>query len=171
MTRRILRLIFATLIVTVVGCKATVDGALPSLLDPAKQSYDPSTGVTIASMRRVSKNVYTQDITGGAGRIVNAGDFVSAYHKGRLANGSVFSQLEAPAPAASFLLDTSSGLMEGWVTGVAGMRTGGKRRIVIGPESGFRYESRLSSVEPTFTIPGNSVLVFEIEIVDSQPKP
>ena len=41
----------------------------------------------------------------------------------------------------------------------------------MGPESGFGYQPQTSSVPPTFVIPGNSVLVFDVEIVKSEPKP
>ena len=53
------------------------------------------------------------------------------------------------------------GLIQGWIEGVPGMKVGGRRRLVIPPSLGYGNRQ----VE---SIPPNSTLVFDIELVAVQ---
>ena len=57
------------------------------------------------------------------------------------------------------------------VNGIAGMKTGGTRKLVIGPESGYQYTARTDASGTIIIIPSNSVLIFDVEAVRSSPKP
>jgi FKBP-type peptidyl-prolyl cis-trans isomerase FkpA len=52
--------------------------------------------------------------------------------------------------------------ISGWDQGVVGMQEGGLRRLVIPPSMGYRQERN-------GTIPPNSTLVFEIELIEVVP--
>jgi FKBP-type peptidyl-prolyl cis-trans isomerase FkpA len=143
------------------GCSLGGDTSLPPYTDPATQSYATATGVTIASMTRVNASVYTQDLTVGTGRVIAIGDSLSVYYKGSLVDGYVFGSRARPDSALAVVLDTTQ-LIKGWVNGIAGMKTGGTRKLVIGPESGYQYTARTDATGTLIIIPSNSVLIFDV---------
>jgi FKBP-type peptidyl-prolyl cis-trans isomerase len=55
----------------------------------------------------------------------------------------------------------SSSVEEGWDEGVVGMKVGGQRTLVISPEKAYGPNDYGS-------IPGNSTLVFDVELLDVQ---
>ncbi|MEP6726838.1 MAG: DUF3472 domain-containing protein [Bacteroidota bacterium] len=91
----------------------------------------------------------------GTGPNVMASDTVVAYYKGSLLNGEVFD--ETKEKPASFPLNR---LIKGWQTGLPLCRVGGKIRLII--PSGLAYSIRTRSPK----IPPNSVLLFDIEVVE-----
>lgn len=96
------------------------------------------------------------DITTGTGQEVKLGDTIKVKYKGALASsGSVFDQNDE---GVEFELSAGN-LIEGWVEGVPGMKVGGKRKLVIPSEKGYGEAGAGS------TIPPNSDLIFEIELV------
>ncbi len=106
---------------------------------------------------RHQTGVYYQIIEPGAGSAVfSANTSVSAKYTGRLLNGNIFDQTSNNA--ISFKL---GGVIPGWQIGVPLIQKGGKIRLLI--PSGYGYgDQKVSS------IPANSVLDFEIELVDVQ---
>lgn len=90
--------------------------------------------------------------TGGSPKLSND---VTVTYKGYLLNGSVFDQTEPNKPR-SFPLQ---GLIPGWQIGIPLLKKGGKGKFFI--PSGLAYGNR---AQPG--IPANSVLIFEIGLVD-----
>lgn len=148
---------------TLAGCSLGGEGSLPPYTDPATQTYAAATGVTsIASMTRVNEHVYTQDVVVGTGKVVATGDSIFVYYSGRLTGGFQFDARARPSTPFASVLD-SVNLIKGWVAGLSGMRAGGTRRLVVGPESAYRY-STVRDVSGNIVIPPNSVLVFDVEV-------
>ena len=103
-------------------------------------------------------DVYYSILKEGTGRNVSVTDTVTVFYKGYLfSDGSVFDQTkEKPA---TFPLNR---LIRGWQLAVPYCKVGGKIKIVI--PSGLAYSIRTRSPK----IPPNSMLVFEIEVVDAK---
>lgn len=118
----------------------------------------------IAAGKTDAKNkaveVYYSIVKEGTGKAVAVTDTVTVFYKGYLfSDGSVFDQTkEKPA---TFPLNR---LIRGWQLALPYCKVGGKIKIVI--PSGLAYSIRTRSPK----IPPNSMLVFEIEVVDAKPQ-
>lgn len=94
----------------------------------------------------------------GTGATAKVDDTITVKYTGTLTDGTVFdSTAKQGGTPATFPLSKGQ-LIDGWVQGIPGMKIGGKRKLVIPPSLG--YGSRSAG-----TIPPNSTLVFEIELV------
>jgi FKBP-type peptidyl-prolyl cis-trans isomerase len=103
--------------------------------------------------------LYYKILKEGTGSSVMVSDTVVAYYKGALLNAEVFdSTKDAPA---TFPLNR---LIKGWQTGLPLCKAGGKIRLFI--PSGLAYSIRTRSPK----IPPNSVLVFDIEVLEVKRK-
>lgn len=100
----------------------------------------------------------TQDLTVGTGREAKAGDSVEVHYIGRLVNGTKFdSSCDRNQP---FPFQLGAGMViQGWDQGVAGMKEGGKRRLIIPSRLGYGPQG----FPPV--IPQNAALVFDVELV------
>ena len=100
-----------------------------------------------------------EDIKVGEGREVKSGDTVVIDYKGTLLDGTKFdSSYDRGKP-----FETAIGVgrvIQGWDQGVPGMKVGGKRKLTIPPDLGYGEQGVPG------TIPPNSTLVFEVELVD-----
>jgi FKBP-type peptidyl-prolyl cis-trans isomerase len=100
---------------------------------------------------------YTDDQV-GTGAVAEPGKNVSVHYTGWLMNGTKFDSSRDRGQPFSFPLGAGR-VIKGWDEGVAGMRVGGKRTLIIPPDLG--YGSRA-----TGPIPANSTLKFEVELLD-----
>ena len=102
--------------------------------------------------------IYYQMIKEGTGRQVSVNDTVTVYYKGHLLkDGSIFDQTKDKP--ATFPLKR---LIMGWQIGVPLCKIGGKIKIIIPSNLGYSIRTRAAKIPP------NSVLVFEIEVVDAK---
>jgi FKBP-type peptidyl-prolyl cis-trans isomerase len=63
--------------------------------------------------------------------------------------------------AGTFPFTVGQGVIQGFSQGTIGMRVGGLRRVVVPPNLGY-------GSQPQNGIPGNSTLIFEIELLSVQ---
>lgn len=119
---------------------------------------DPTVGPTTSAP-------YSQtDLVVGTGAIATPGSLVTVAYTGWLhdssrpdAKGSMFDS------GASFPFRLGTGaVIRGWDQGVAGMRVGGQRRLVIPPELAY------GNVSPSARIPPNATLVFDVTLNNVQ---
>ena len=106
----------------------------------------------------MSNTLEITDLAVGNGAEAVAGKTVDVHYTGWLTDGTKFdSSLDRGQPF-SFPLGGGR-VIKGWDQGVAGMRVGGKRKLVIPPELG--YGSRGAGG----LIPPGATLVFEVELL------
>ncbi len=94
----------------------------------------------------------------GTGAAAKAGDSVEVHYTGWLKDGKKFdSSLDRKEP---FTFKLGAGMViKGWDEGVAGMKVGGKRKLIIPPELG--YGKRGAGT----VIPPDAELTFEVELL------
>lgn len=98
----------------------------------------------------------TEDIQSGTGKEAANGATVKVNYKGALAkDGKIFDQSSAPIELSL------SQVIDGWKEGIPGMKEGGKRKLYIPAAKGYG-----ASGTPDGSIPPNSDLVFEVELVE-----
>ncbi len=98
------------------------------------------------------------DLKIGDGQEATAGKRVSVNYRGTLEDGKEFDSSYGRSPF-SFPLGAGQ-VIKGWDEGVAGMKVGGKRRLVIPPELGYGTRGAGG------VIPPNATLIFEVELLD-----
>jgi peptidylprolyl isomerase len=120
-----------------------------------------SNSITITNtnnMNTIPSGLQIQDIKIGTGKAVKSGDTISVNYIGTLLNGTKFdSSYDRGQP-----FETQIGVgqvIKGWDEGMIGMKVGGKRKLVIPPELGY------GATGAGTTIPPNSTLVFEVELM------
>lgn len=122
-------------------------------------TFDPSLSVNLDSMTRTNTGVYWRDFTVGGGAEAVFGTTPLVTYQLWLTDGT-----PVDSGTFSFLMGNNR-VISGFEDGLLGQRTGGTRLIVIPPNRGYggipQYDA-LGNV----TIPGGSVLVFEV-VVDS----
>jgi len=108
--------------------------------------------------KNIHDGVYYTILKEGTGRQVSVNDTVTAFYKGYLLkDGSVFDGTKDKP--AIFPLKR---LIMGWQIGVPLCKVGGKVKIIIPSALAYSIRTRAAKIPP------NSVLVFEIEVVDAK---
>jgi FKBP-type peptidyl-prolyl cis-trans isomerase len=130
-------------------------GSMSSLQAFQKQNPKPP-----ASKEITTKSGLKYTITKpGSGPEAKAGQTVQVHYVGRLTNGTKFDSSYDRGQPIEFPLGTGH-VIKGWDEGVAGMKKGEKRHLVIPPQLGYGDRGT-----PGGPIPPNATLVFDVELV------
>lgn len=111
-------------------------------------------GKNLTATKDISGLYYVMTVA-GTGTSPLATSTVEVKYKGSLVNGTVFDQT-ATDKTFTYAL---SGLIKGWQIGIPLMKKGGKATFYIPSALGYGSSA-------TGPIPANSVLIFEIELID-----
>jgi FKBP-type peptidyl-prolyl cis-trans isomerase len=99
------------------------------------------------------------DLQEGQGDEAKPGQTVSVHYTGWLENGTKFDSSHDRRQPFSFSLGAGQ-VIRGWDEGVAGMKVGGKRTLIIPPEMGYGARGAGG------VIPPGATLVFDVELVE-----
>ena len=150
------------------GIAAQAQGSPPASMPalPSEPSpdivYDPGFEGAPVATRKTESGMLIEDFVIGTGEELAKGYKAKIAYTGHLTDGTVFdSSVRKGRPPHSFEVGKGR-VIKGWDEGVIGMKVGGKRRLVIPPELG--YKSRRAG-----RIPPNSTLVFTLELVGFMP--
>jgi FKBP-type peptidyl-prolyl cis-trans isomerase len=131
--------------------------AIPTTPKPPPQLATKPT-VTVPSGPAPTKLV-VKDLIPGTGKTVSAGQTVTVNYVGVLyKTGKEFdSSWKRNQPFTTAL--SASSVIPGWVQGIAGMRVGGRRELIIPPKLGY------GAAGSPPTIPANSTLIFVVDLL------
>ncbi len=120
------------------------------------ESFKPSEGEPLPPG---PATLQIEDEVVGSGKEVHLGDTVKVRYTGTLMNGRKFdSSYDHGDEPAEFKLE-EGGLIQGWIEGMKGMKVGGKRKLTIPSEMGYKAAGSPPNIPP------NAGLKFEIELV------
>ena len=128
-----------------------------------QNQIDPTTFIQYEKYSGSAHSLFG-DISTGTGTAVAAGSKVAIYYSGWLTNGTLFDQTKKDTNGNQqpFLFtEGAHEVIPGMEEGVAGMKVGGKRLIIVPPAVGYGSKAQGS-------IPANSTLVFVVTLVASQ---
>ena len=112
----------------------------------------PDTTITASGLKIIELEV-------GSGEEATPGQTVVVHYRGTLEDGLQFDASYDRGTPFSFPLGAGR-VIKGWDEGVAGMKVGGKRKLVI--PSDLAYGARGAGG----VIPPNATLIFEVELLD-----
>jgi FKBP-type peptidyl-prolyl cis-trans isomerase len=125
-----------------------------ALTGPRTTAGDDKGGKTVTT----DSGLMYQDLKEGTGEAAKKGDTVEVHYTGWLKDGTKFdSSLDRGQPF-SFQLGAGR-VIKGWDEGVAGMKAGGKRKLIIPPDLAYGKKGAGG------VIPADAELTFEVELL------
>lgn len=114
-----------------------------------------------SSSKNMQENVTElkiEDLVVGTGVEAVAGKLISVHYTGTLTNGTKFDSSKDRGEPFEFTLGAGQ-VIQGWDKGFAGMKVGGKRKLIIPSEMGYGAQGAGG------VIPPNATLIFEVELL------
>ncbi len=153
MKHLILVLSCASLLFAGTGCNKECKPKAPAKEVPQITAFASANGITPTAH---PSGLYYEIITEGSGQTANANSAISIIYRGTFLDGRVFDERTTASPAWAL-----SDLIEGWKIGIPLIKEGGRIKLIV--PSSLAY-----GCEPYLSIPGNSVLYFDISLLDVQ---
>ncbi|WP_119718406.1 FKBP-type peptidyl-prolyl cis-trans isomerase [Cognatilysobacter tabacisoli] len=129
----------------------------------ACRAPEPPPGGRLVELERIDEQV-------GTGALAAPGSEVTVHYTGWLYDGrepdrrgAQFDSSRTRGEPLTFLLGAGR-VIRGWDDGVAGMRVGGRRVLMIPPEQGYGRRGAGDAIPPLAS------LVFEVELLDVKPR-
>lgn len=153
--RLITPLLSLLLVLLLAGCNE-MRIAAPTPVGP--QPGAPGSPPTGGAMTKTPSGLQYEDVTLGTGASPQPGQTVSVHYTGWLADGKKFDSSKDRGQPFQFVLGQGQ-VIKGWDEGVATMKIGGKRKLVIPPELGYGAQGYPGAIPPDAT------LTFEVELL------
>ncbi|MEO8575591.1 MAG: FKBP-type peptidyl-prolyl cis-trans isomerase [Gemmatimonadales bacterium] len=157
MTRLIRAAAIASVIALGNAC-SSLDSTVPNAVPIEQTTFATALAVDLSASTKLASGMYVRDLVVGSGAAVVNGQTVTARYTGWLANGAQFDSNTTTGYA--FVLGTGRVIL-GWDIGIPGMKVGGKRQLIVPATLGYGSTGN-------GPIPGNAVIVFNVEIVSVQ---
>ena len=106
----------------------------------------------------MSKELKSEDLQEGTGATAAKGDAVEVHYTGWLTDGTKFDSSKDRGRPFGFTLGAGQ-VIKGWDQGVAGMKVGGRRMLIIPSELAY------GKTGSPPTIPPNAPLVFVVDLL------
>jgi peptidylprolyl isomerase len=135
-------------VLAVVLALAGIGLTLPGI---AQEKKEPKVITTKSGLKYI-------DVKEGTGEAAKAGDMVEVHYTGTLKDGKKFDSSKDRGKPFSFKLGAGE-VIKGWDEGVAGMKVGGQRKLIIPPELGYGARGAGG------VIPPNAELTFEVDLL------
>lgn len=98
------------------------------------------------------------DLVVGTGPSPRRGQTAVVHYTGKLTDGTKFDSSRDKGQPYPFVMGTGP-VIQGWHEGIATMKVGGRRELIIPPALGY-------GARGNGTIPPNATLVFDVELLD-----
>lgn len=166
MTRKLLLVVLSIVAVTQFSCLKSIDCDFSECEVVAPQSEitvisNYLAANTLTATQHCSGLFYTVNTT-GAGKKPDACSNVHVKYVGRLANGNVFDQQITDGLSIGL-----NQVIRGWRVGIPLMNAGGSITLYIPPTLGYGAQD-LRDGAGNVVIPGNSMLIFNVDLVNAQ---
>jgi len=120
-------------------------------------------GNATSSIKVRGDGLVIEDIVPGSGEEALSGKKVTVHYVGTLTSGKKFDSSVDRGILLSFVLGNGE-VIAGWDAGVAGMKVGGKRKLIVPPELGYGSQ-QITDNDGNVILPANSTLIFEVELL------
>ena len=128
-------------------------------LSACNNNQAPATTGTTATEVTMQDGLKYTDEQIGTGAVATAGKTAVVHYTGWLLDGTKFDSSRDRNQPFSFPLGAGQ-VIKGWDEGVAGMKVGGKRTLIVPPALGYGARGAGG------VIPPNATLKFDVELLD-----
>lgn len=148
------RVVLALIVFSFLGCQILVGG------DSKKKTAYPGEKTKKKEVVTSSGLKYI-DMVVGKGDSPKQGNSVTVHYTGYLMDGKKFDSSVDRKEPFQFVLGVG-GVIKGWDEGVATMKVGGKRKLIIPPQLGYGARGAGNLIPP------NAELVFDVELIGTK---
>lgn len=141
------------------NANAPIESVSPSNSASALPTVSVSASPAANKILELEDGLKIQDLILGSGEEAVRGQTITVNYVGTLADGKKFDSSYDRGQPFQFNLGSGQ-VIRGWELGVAGMKVGGKRKLIIPPSLGYGDRNIGNGL-----IPPNSTLIFEVELL------
>lgn len=163
MFRRVSSICTAILLLIAFSCNKEETSSKPTSESPAQAQTEPASQkneqqASEESIITTNSGLKIAVLKEGSGQEAKLGNIVSVHYTGQFEDGRKFDSSVDRGQPFQFTLSKGQ-VIDGWIEGVAGMKIGEKRKLIIPPHLAYGERGHPGGIPP------NSTLVFEVELL------